>query len=284
MNTRRIISLTALLSFVIMLISSIVLFVVPQGRIAYWANWTLAGLDKEQWNAIHINTGFLFLAALGFHIYMNWRAIKTYLNTRSKEFRLFTKEFNVALAITATCVIGTYASIPPFSTLLDLSGTLKASAASTYGEPPYGHAELSTLAGFSEKMKLDVAQSIERLSSAGYAVTGPDQTLKAIATTHGVSPAQVVEIMAPHWAQTDKTFGSPAKGERSNSTAEGLGKLTLKQLCQRDSLDLDRVIQSLRDAQIKADSSTKLKVIAEKHGLTPHELYDTINTLAGPAA
>ena len=75
MKIRKIASLTAALSFIVMLLTSIILYIVPQGRIAYWADWRLWGLTKEQWGNIHINTGILFLTALGFHIYYNWKPI-----------------------------------------------------------------------------------------------------------------------------------------------------------------------------------------------------------------
>lgn len=51
---RKITSLTAFLSFFMMLLTSVVLYLTPQGRVAYWADWRLLGLSKEQWGAIHI--------------------------------------------------------------------------------------------------------------------------------------------------------------------------------------------------------------------------------------
>ena len=71
MNIRKISSLTATLSFILMLPTAIILYIVPQGRIAYWADWHLWGLTKTQWGAIHINLGLLFLITLSLHIYYN---------------------------------------------------------------------------------------------------------------------------------------------------------------------------------------------------------------------
>jgi hypothetical protein len=61
MNIRRVTSLTAMIAFIAMLITSIILYIVPQGRIAYWADWRLLGLTKEQWGDIHINMGLLLI-------------------------------------------------------------------------------------------------------------------------------------------------------------------------------------------------------------------------------
>ena len=71
MKIRKITSLTAGIAFVLMLLTSIVLYIVPQGRVAYWANWQLWGLSKTQWTHLHINLGLLFLVALILHIYYN---------------------------------------------------------------------------------------------------------------------------------------------------------------------------------------------------------------------
>lgn len=46
---RKITSLTGLLSFLITLLTSVILYVVPEGRVAYWADWHLLGLTKTQW-------------------------------------------------------------------------------------------------------------------------------------------------------------------------------------------------------------------------------------------
>ena len=49
MKMRKITSLTAALSFLLMVLTSIILYIVPQGRVAYWADWRLWGLSKTDW-------------------------------------------------------------------------------------------------------------------------------------------------------------------------------------------------------------------------------------------
>ena len=97
MNIRRLTSLTALLSFLLLLITIIVLYIVPQGRVAYWADWRLWGLTKEQWGDIHINIGLLFLLSIFLHIYYNWKPLLTYLKNKARELKVLTAEFNAAL-------------------------------------------------------------------------------------------------------------------------------------------------------------------------------------------
>lgn len=93
---RRITSLTAALTFLLVVLTSIILYIVPQGRVAYWADWRLCGLSKTDWGNIHINLGFVSLIALGLHIYYNWKPLMAYLKDKARRFKLFTREFNVS--------------------------------------------------------------------------------------------------------------------------------------------------------------------------------------------
>ena len=79
---RKITSLTAALTFIIVILTSIILYIVPHGRVAYWADWHLWGLSKDDWGNIHINTGLLFLIALLLHTYYNWKSLMAYLKDR----------------------------------------------------------------------------------------------------------------------------------------------------------------------------------------------------------
>jgi hypothetical protein len=106
MNIRRITSLTALLSFVLLTITVVVLYIVPQGRVAYWADWHLWGLTKTDWGNVHINLGILFLVTLLVHVYYNWKPLINYLKDKTKKIKVFSPEFNAALVITIVFVVG----------------------------------------------------------------------------------------------------------------------------------------------------------------------------------
>jgi ABC-type Fe3+-siderophore transport system permease subunit len=89
MSMRKITSLTATLSFILTVTTSIILYIVPQGRVAYWSDWRMWGLTKTQWGDVHINVGLLFLLALFLHIYYNWKPLMAYLKDRSKRMVFF---------------------------------------------------------------------------------------------------------------------------------------------------------------------------------------------------
>ena len=156
MNVRKVTSMTMFISFLFLGITSIILYIVPHGRVAYWADWHLWGFTKGEWGNLHINLGFLFMFAGLLHMYYNWAPIKAYMKNRSREMKVFTPSFNVALLLTFIVGIGTYLEIPPMSTVINLGESIKDTASEKYGEPPYGHAELSSLKLFSKKQGLDL--------------------------------------------------------------------------------------------------------------------------------
>ena len=53
-NTRAFVSLSLTFSTVSLLLSSVILYIAPFGRDAYWVNWSFLFLNKEQWTACHI--------------------------------------------------------------------------------------------------------------------------------------------------------------------------------------------------------------------------------------
>ena len=51
-NKQSIRSLTAFIvtwAFIVLMVTGLVLYVVPHGRVAYWVQWSLAGMEKDQW-------------------------------------------------------------------------------------------------------------------------------------------------------------------------------------------------------------------------------------------
>ncbi|MCP4219031.1 MAG: DUF4405 domain-containing protein, partial [bacterium] len=122
MNMRRVASLTALLTFVFLFVSSVVLYFIPFGR------WTLNyyfGLSSRHWIHLHTNVGILFLLAVFLHIYYNWKPIKNYLKNRSKKMIVFTKEFTLSLVLLLVFALGTYYGLPPFGWLDDGNESIK---------------------------------------------------------------------------------------------------------------------------------------------------------------
>jgi hypothetical protein len=269
MKIRKVTSLTALVSFCLLVVTSVVLYIIPQGRVAYWADWRLWGLSKTQWGDIHINLGLLFLLSILLHVYYNWRPILNYLKNRARQVRIFTPEFNVALLLTTAFTIGTLFYVPPFSWVLTFNEALKASAETRYGAPPYGHAELSSLKSLAARTGMDLEQSMAQLRARGVHFQSAHQTLKEIALANRMTPQQVFKIM--------KTAGAPAAvGEITDMPADpppGFGRKSLSDICRAYNRDLKVVLEALQAGRVKAAGDQSLREIARISQADPRDIY-----------
>jgi len=240
----------------------------------------------------------LFLVAIFFHAYYNWKPLVAYLKNKARQFRLFTKEFNIALLITLVFIIGSYFPAPPFSWVLDLSATIKDDAAVKYGDPPYGQAENSTLKDFARRLGYDLAQSAQRMKNAGIRFESEGQTIKEIAGMNGLSPQQVYLSMKPPAGEAKKSDSSsdtPAKANAKPSSNEayapslqsgmpmtvekpetpsGLGSKTVAGVCEAYGINIEEAIKKLAAKGIAATPDDKMKILAEKSGKLPSEIYE----------
>ena len=273
MTLRKITSLTATLTFVLTVVTSIILYIVPQGRVAYWADWRMWGLSKTQWGDIHINVGLLFLLALCLHVYYNWKPLLAYLKNRSRQVRILTPAFNVALVICGLTVAGTLLALPPFSWVLEFNTALKDAGAEKYGEPPYGHAELSSLETFAKKVGIDPNVAQQRLEVAGFRMAGKEQTLQALAVANRSTPKAIYDAMLASGQETTLA------GELPPNPPPGTGRLTLAEICSQYGLDASTLLAALQAHNITATASTPLRDIAEQHGMGPTDVYEIIRTV-----
>lgn len=275
---KRIASLTAFLSLFFILLTSGVLFIVPHGRVAYWADWKLWSLSKDQWTAIHINAGILFLVAVVVHTCFNWKNISLYMKDKRRHLRIFTRDFNIALLLTLLFVAGTQFGLPPFATIIDINNHIKDGAAHKYGEPPYGHAELSSLKVFARHMDIHLDRALQGLKAAGYSVKSDSQSLKEVALANHVPPQRIYLAMIKPAGSTDRADQMPI------NPVKGLGKLTLEELLARYDLDTDSVVNALKKKNIRWQAGMTLKQVAELNGLSPIDIYDKIKEIVAQDA
>lgn len=277
MSPRKLTSLTALTSFVFLILTSVILYIVPAGRVAYWANWKLWGLTKTDWTNFHVTLGVLFLLAIALHIFYNWRPILNYLKNKAKQTTVFTAEFTVALALVFVTFVGTLFAVPPFAQIVSLGEWFKDQGARKYGEPPYGHAELSSLKTFAARMGLDLQQAMENLSAAGVRHDDESQTIEAIATANQLTPQQVYNAMRP-----TQDHNAAFAGEQTvlpDSPPPGTGNLPLADLAGQFNLNLKILERGLADRGVKASSEQSLKQIGEANGMAPLDVYAAIREI-----
>lgn len=273
---RKITSLTLIISGIIELITSVVLYIVPSGRVAYWSDYTLWGLSKVQWGDIHTTVGTLFLIAAALHVYFNWRPIVAYIKNRAKKITVFTASFNVALLLSLYFTIGTLYNLPPMNYILQLGEHFTDTANQEYGEPPYGHAELSSLKMFCRKMNIDVAEATKKLGDAEIKIESGRESIKDIAKNNKMTPQELYEIFKPV---------PKKKVEREaifpESPVPGFGKMTINAICQNYGLSSSEVVEALRKAGFAGEAGETVKGIAGKYDTNPMAIFEILHEVAG---
>ncbi len=264
-----------LVSFILLVLTSIILYIVPQGRVAYWADWHLWGLTKTQWGNLHINLGFLFLLAGLLHIYYNWAPITAYMKNRARELKVFTPSFTIALLLSLVVGLGTLWEVPPMSSVINLSESIKDAAAEKYGEPPYGHAELSSLKMFAKKQGLDLDKAMELLKKADIQFKDSKDTLAAIATANQLTPQEVYRIIES--AAAEKTGVSTTVFP--DAPMPGFGKKTLAEVCSEFNLMFPVIQRGLVKRGVKAEAAMTIKEIATANDKEPMAIFEDIHAV-----
>ncbi len=184
-------SLSLLLLAVVLTYTGIVLYIAPHGRIAYWTDWHILGLDKGQLGAIHAISSFAFVLLGWLHTWLNGKALLAYLKDRARRLRVLTPEVGVAIALVGAIVVGTGLSLPPFVQLVDAGEAAKSWWEQSEGSPPYGHAELSSLNKICRRLGLEPQLALQALQDRGWEVGSIQDTLLEIGQANDASPAAV---------------------------------------------------------------------------------------------
>lgn len=272
---RKTTSLTSLFSFAALFATSVVLYFEPHGRVAYWSNWTFLGLGKNDWDAMHLASGVLFVIFSLAHIWLNWRPITAYLKDRTRRLVVFTPAMCLGLGLTAFFCLAAVRGWPPVSQILEFNEYLKDLQAAVHGNPPYGHAELSTLKAYCGYLDLDPALALDALIKAGLRVDSDGSTILAIARANAATPQNIHEIVTLALRPDDPFAALPPR------PPEGTGRMRLADFCAQHGLPLDKVLDRLSAAGIRAEAGMRLKDLAAAHGVEPAKIYALIRSKAG---
>lgn len=245
---RAFVSVTSMLSFLAMSVTGVALFLTPPGRIAHWTGWTLFGLTKDQWVGLHIWFSIVFLVAAVFHLYLNWRPLISYFKNRARRTFALRWEWVLSLAICALVLVGTLGEVTPFSNVLALNERIKHSWDRPAQRAPVPHAELMTLDEVADKVKgLDVETMIHSIQESGIEVNSPDAVVGELAQQNNVTPHQLY-AMATGGGQRGRGNGGNRRSSDSPSRrgGYGMGRLTLRQYCDQEGLNVETAITILR--------------------------------------
>jgi len=308
LHLRGFISLLTALSFLIMTVSGIILFITPQGRVAYWLDWTFWGISKAQWGDMHITTSLLFALAGLWHTWLNWRALVSYFQDKVKKTVALKWELAIAMLITIFCTVGGIYKTPPLSYVLELNDWIKDSwVKSPDDEPVISHAELLPLKNFLKKVDIELEPALAELKKQGITVSGPDQKLLDISRNNGKSPAAIYKLLKPlegkPSTETLQQNSVPASSQPVKSAApvtpatikqtptpqlwtaeqvqqqfegKGVGRKSLAAICQEHHLDQVQIIKKLAAKSIRMAADDTLKKIADERSEMPIEILKII--------
>jgi hypothetical protein len=292
-------SLLTTFSFIVMSLSGVLLFIVPQGRIAEWTEWHMLGLSKSQWGDIHITTSLMFLASGAYHIVLNWRTLLGYFTTRRDKSLMMQRELAIAAVVTVFCIAGAVYQVPPLSYVLTLNNTIKqAWIRDKDHEPPMGHAELLTMPSFTKKLQMDMGQVTTVLQGNGITFTDTE-SLAVIAKKHGTSPVKIYQFIkslegsAAAGATVDAGSTVAVKASLSTAAAagqpvytdemvdekfegRGMGRKTLAMLAEEIGFDLAVAKKKLAARNLSMKDDETLKDAAAKAGTAPMEILKVI--------
>jgi len=273
---RSLTSLSVMAGFLIMSLSGVVAFVNPQGRIAYWTDWSMLGLTKEQWGDIHILSSLLFVVAGVIHIYYNWRPLMNYLGQKVASGRKHQREIAITILISLIIVASAVWRIPPLSYLLDLNAYVKELwVVHKDYEPPFGHAELLSLKVFCQKTNIPLDAAMAALKEQRLAGVEADRLLKDIARANNTSPMAVYRLIKGLEARPQpSTAGVVYTAERVESqfAGAGIGNKTLPELATQTGQEVSQMQSRLVRKGLKAADSVALKQLAAQNNLQPLEL------------
>lgn len=284
---RALTSFFVTLGFLILALTGTALYLSPQGRVAHWTGWRLAGLEKEQWSALHMAAGFLFIVAAAFHLYFNWGIFVAYIK-RVKGLNL-KREMAIALVVAAVLLAGTLLQWPPFHYVTQLNDAIKAQWDTRSAAGPYPHAEASTLADLAQRTGIPLEELQARLADMGLPQPDESTSLADAARALGLSPNALFQKLdlAPqqngfgnHGGRGGEGMGSgrgsgPGVG-RGSGSGQGLGRQTIDELCRARGVDLQAALAALDTAGIPATPNDRLRDVAERAQRTPSEIVSLI--------
>ena len=256
---RGFISLYITLSFLVMVVSGIILYFAPPGRVANWSYWTFLGLLKNQWQSIHTIFTFIFVVAAGFHLFFNWKPFIAYLKTKFESKVKLRKELITSSLLVILFFFMTINNFFPFKSVMDIGEELKESWTTESMEPPIPHAENLTISQFAKTINISVDVMLDKLTEKNLQFSKEDITLKELAELNKISPNKIWNMLK-----------NPAANENSSlNEGRGFGRKSLEDVCSQNNIMLEIALNNLKAEGINADGNEKLKDIAMRHNLLP---------------
>jgi hypothetical protein len=271
-NSRTFTTFLLAWTFLVLILSGIMLYVSPPGRIANWNDWRLLALTKARWQAVHTLTALVFLVGGLFHLLkFNWKVFLAYLRKRSEVGRQFGMEMLLSLVLFAAVLAGTLTQMPPFASVMIAGDTIKNSWAGPSDEPPMPHMEELSIQQVAERLQMEPEKALGLLRQEGLRAENPNVKLASVAKDSGRSPQQV-------YLTLQKTLipASAAQNHVPSAGGSGLGIKTVAAVAAELGLTTDDALARLRTNNLQANPDDTIRTVASKSGLRPFEVVEIL--------
>jgi hypothetical protein len=112
-------------SFVVMLVSGIFLIIAPKGSLANSLGWSLAGLGRDGWEAVHLATSFLFTTMALWHLVLHWSVVVNFVTGTPIHPAGHRREGGAMLLLVLLLLLTAVLNLPPASWLVELNEFFK---------------------------------------------------------------------------------------------------------------------------------------------------------------
>lgn len=198
---RAFVSFLLLFAFLLSALSGVILFLRPEGSLAAWSGWSVLGLEKKDWEALHAVAVILFFLGVIVHLSFNWRSLLAYCRGRTAQAAALLRgmgacrELFAALLLSGLLFAATLGRWFPARGILDLRTWFKGGAGVIRIMPPVADAGMRTLAELCPLLGMDESRLLAAARSAGIRVESPAQTLADVAKKNGLSPQEAYILL-----------------------------------------------------------------------------------------
>ena len=261
-NKKAFTSFLTLFVWIILILTGIVLYFSPPGRIAHWVEWEFLGLIKEEWQAIHTIFSFLFIIIGGLHLYFNWVVFWSYLKSKVQKGIKMQRELVWSGSLVIVTLVLILLQVPPFQTIMDFGEYLSDSWSNEQSEPPIPHAEMLTLSEYANKTGRDLGELLHSLKNLAVQPVDTSLTIEQLARINKLSPRDLIARLSEQ--------------PTGNQQYLGYGRKTFSEVCQELGISREIALQRLSEKDIFVSEDDILKNIAEEHDMKPIDIIEII--------
>jgi hypothetical protein len=250
-------------SFIVILISGILLYMSPPGRYAHWVEWKILGFTKEGWQALHTVFSYTFVILSIFHLFfINWKSFLSYLKSKKQSGLNRKREFFISTVLTLIFFFGIIFSIQPFKSVMVLGEYLTGSWEKVEEVPPVPHAELFTINQLAVQLNYTSVDEITRkLTIHEIKFENTDkQTLLDIAGLNNTTPIAIYELIT--------------KKQESQRQGSGIGRKTIDDFAVEVGKSVGEVMKVLEENGIKGERGQTLRDIGNNNNIAPRDVFN----------